>query len=498
VKFDYKEVCNVPFCEGLLQHVAMSEFHDADSGPDDPWRHIAGTFHDGDDLPGSGNWTTLEEAKEHADSMPECMGFTLERTRGIPVVWYHSWIERGDCCNAGCSQHDLYVHLPRFSATHGHWEETTRECAQEHIGPKLDGSCTKYSLVSSMRYALTLQCVLIGLIVITIAWLHVRIPDEISFHGLVTNRYGVQASESHEGGLAKVDQSHAATPTSVTWSSLGVAALGRTHTKHGGRAYEHTYLGLAGRWIMLPYLPRVHLKNPSGAFRYGMGLCLKGSCICVPDHKAPCKQLHLDTSSLLSVVLGLNMALFLAGLCIAPHEIQTSWLGHRCSVSWPTLRKGQLAPLLFGPFFHTGLFEFARSVSILINVLEPCGEHGGTLLFFGLYLGGSIVHFLGMCTAFKAQGAQWRVNEEVYSGCRGGLTSLLVLLSWVSPRELFNFSFYLFQAPMLLSPMGFLVANAIVDAIFGISHGRCVPELVGHFLAMCWGYALASVSGIGF
>ncbi|CAE8590216.1 unnamed protein product [Polarella glacialis] len=177
----------------------------------------------------------------------------------------------------------------------------------------------------------------------------------------------------------------------------------------------------------MPYLPRVHLKGKKGpGFRYGLGLCYKARCICIPDKKAPCKQLIWDTNSLLSLVLGLNISLFFTGLWAqqvaqSHHEARVGgWSLSSClirmsTLSLPGLWDGQWSALFLSAFYHRGFLEFIRNMALLANVLEGAAQYG-SWMFLALYIGGSVAHFVGACAALRVLGPEWLVPLEAWLG----------------------------------------------------------------------------------
>lgn len=332
-----------------------------------------------------------------------------------------------------------------------------------------------------------------GLIVGTVVWLQQRVPDEASLKDFVVGQYG-RPPPAKIGRFMLGDRSYSKQPDSVQWSRKVLLALGSTNVTLEGFQYEHSYLGIAGKWFALPYLPRVRLKGKAPSFRYGLGLCYSARCVCVPDKKAPCRAFVFNTSSLLSLVLGLNIGLFLTSFVTYENQAFALLyrLQQRCRLSWQTVLEGRLLPLLLSPFAHTSLFEFGRNMALLASLIEPCGAHG-VFLFLALYIGGSWVHFLGSCLSAMLFGPEWTLWQEATIGCRGGLSSLLALLSWVGSDQRFRFGLYFVEVPTPLSPLATLAANAAVDAAFGMNRGRGIAELLGHLLALLWGWALSVV-----
>lgn len=332
-----------------------------------------------------------------------------------------------------------------------------------------------------------------ALLIGAVSWLHRTVPDEESFQAFVQPRYGHEATQAKKKSRYLLsDRSFSSHPSDVAWQNVAnLIALGSTTINHRGFQYEHHYLGLGGFWIPLPYLPRVHLKSSGRGFRWGLGLCYNAHCFCIPDKKAPCQQLVWDTSTLLSLVLGLNILLFVIAWFTEPgrshRRLSTSRL---CTISLPNLYDCNVIALLLAPFCHRGLFEFGRNMTLLVNVLEASARHGN-FLFLALYIGGSISHFFGCCLALKLFGPEWLLPYEVSHGCRGGLSSILSLLAKVSPDERFRYSLYFIEVPRPLSPLSTLAANAVVDAAFAQGKGRLMAELAGHAASFAFGTIVA-------
>lgn len=330
----------------------------------------------------------------------------------------------------------------------------------------------------------------LGLVVGGLAWLGRHVPDEASLSVFLQGRYGVEPPAKSR--MILPDRSHSSLPYNTSWHDGWVAALGRTAVRDNDRFYEHYYLGVAGRWLPMPYPPRVHLKGKRAGFKYGAGLCYGGRCVCIPDKKAPCMKLTFDSSSLLSLMLGLNGALFLAGLMWPPDQWPNSKLSRWCTLSLYRLWDWHLLPLLGAPFFHVGIFEFGVRMGLLMTLFEDCAVQG-VWLFLVLYVGGSVVHFFGASAAVRFGGPRWLLYWETGRGCRGGLSSLLALLSKTNPDRRFKFSMYMIDIPTPLSPLATIAANAAVDAVFASSRGRSHAEIAGHVVAFLWGRTLAEL-----
>lgn len=333
----------------------------------------------------------------------------------------------------------------------------------------------------------------LALVVGGVAWLGRHVPDEASLGAFLEGRYGHEPP-AKTGRLILPDRSHSSLPYNTTWHDGWVAALGRTAVRDKGRHYEHHYLGLGGHWLPLPYLPRVHLKGKGkeGSFKYGAGLCYGGRCVCIPQKNAPCLKVTFDASSLLSVMMVLNGGLFVAGLMWPPDRFPLGKLNTYFTLTPHGLWQGQLLPLLTSSFFHVGIFETGRCIGMLATVFEDCAEQG-VLLFLVLYVGGSVAHFLGAVAAIRFGGPRWLLFTEMGRGCRGGLSSLLALLSKTNSDRRFNISLYMVQIPTPLSPLATIAANAALDAAFASSRGRAHAEIAGHVMAALWGRALAEM-----
>ncbi|CAE8689298.1 unnamed protein product [Polarella glacialis] len=343
----------------------------------------------------------------------------------------------------------------------------------------------------------------LGLVIGVAAWLQRTVPSEASLEAAISGRYG-REPPAKIGWLLLGDRSFSSQPEATSWTESYVLAVGRVSVRHEGLLYEHRYVGLGGRWFAMPYLPRVHLKGKKGpGFRYGLGLCYKARCICIPDKKAPCKQLIWDTNSLLSLVLGLNISLFFTGLWAqqvaqSHHEARVGgWSLSSClirmsTLSLPGLWDGQWSALFLSAFYHRGFLEFIRNMALLANVLEGAAQYG-SWMFLALYIGGSVAHFVGACAALRVLGPEWLVPLEVSQGCRGGLSSILALFSKVKPGERFKFSLYMVEIPTPLPPLAMLAANALLDASLAGGRGRFWAELAGHAAALGFGLALSAL-----
>jgi len=321
----------------------------------------------------------------------------------------------------------------------------------------------------------------------TVAWLGRTVPDKASLESYIENRYGTERPRSF-GKLLMADRSHMSVPKRVEVTDRRVAAVGHIKVSHDGHRYEHYYLGVGGLWFPLPYLPRVHLSGRSrtypGEFRYGLGLCVSGHCVCVPGKRSPCKQVDVvwDTSSLLSLLLSLNFVFFALNWW-RPDLVNDRLL---CMNS---LCQGKLWPLLIAPFLFRSWTDFIRCLMLLSQILEPCVEGGSQVLFLALYLGGSLAYFAGeYCGALF--GARWTAQLVTASGCRGGLSSLLALLSVVDPSKRFKFSLYMLQIPTPLSPSKLFFANVVTDAMFS---RHMFAEVCGHAVAFVFGHAVTFI-----
>eukprot|EP00746_Dinoflagellata_sp_MGD_P016204 gnl/MRDRNA2_/MRDRNA2_136453_c0_seq1.p1 gnl/MRDRNA2_/MRDRNA2_136453_c0~~gnl/MRDRNA2_/MRDRNA2_136453_c0_seq1.p1 ORF type:complete len:431 (+),score=41.71 gnl/MRDRNA2_/MRDRNA2_136453_c0_seq1:118-1410(+) len=328
------------------------------------------------------------------------------------------------------------------------------------------------------------------LLVALAAWLHNHRPDKFSLKAQVRSRYGQPEPVKSASKLILSDHSFIGLPEKHTWYDLRLFAVGHVKTtRNKGKKYEHYYLGIGSTWFLLPYFPRIHRKG--GDEQLGLGLCIRGSCICVPHKKKPCYAFAWDASAWLNILLVTNAGLFLYGLWVSRDLIDHP-LNRHCVLRWQGLWAGSLRPVIFSPFFHRDWMELLRNMMVLANLLEAAEKEAGFLFFLLLLVGGSFLHFVAACLYYGVSGSTWLLPYHEGVGCRGGIVSLLALFSRVRPDERFRFSFYMIEFPKPLTPLQNLAATAAVDAFFAGQSGRpLMGEVVGHAVSFVYGRLLA-------
>eukprot|EP00397_Hematodinium_sp_SG-2012_P031525 GEMP01033479.1.p1 GENE.GEMP01033479.1~~GEMP01033479.1.p1 ORF type:complete len:432 (+),score=69.59 GEMP01033479.1:86-1297(+) len=207
------------------------------------------------------------------------------------------------------------------------------------------------------------------------------------------------------------DKSYGRSPNKRRYHDHGIFTLGHHHIRASNRTYDHWYLGFAGQFIPLPYLPR--MKKDKVGF---VGMCLPpGVCVANIVYSKT-----LEANDMVTVLLGVTIVLF----------VLWQWPGYwsmlfkHTTFSVSNFKHGRLHTLFLAPLSQRHWAGALHQLFALANII---GNIDSLMLIF-LYFGGCFVTWFVMLL--------WRPHESRASyGGATGCTALFVFDCLLRPRE---------------------------------------------------------------